>query len=198
MKLLCIVFSIFMGSAASANQFGIVGGLNMAGGDADLGDGTKVDLDRELGFNIGGRYNVDLNGFSLRTGFQLSQYTPSAKGTVDFEGTNVNYKFDYTVLQLMVPVTASFNVNQNFKIFGGAGISLNLDDEVKGTISAGGLSETVSEEAEAESIWLTLQVGAAVMLNENAGLEFVFDYGLNDFAENVEINVLALNFVYML
>ena len=197
MKFLIFVFSIVIGSTAASSQFGILGGLNMAGGELDLEYGDldlNIGFDREIGFNIGTRYMVDLNNFfSVRTGIQLSQYNLTSEQQIIGAELNVKVKSDYSALRLMIPMTVMFDINQNFKVFGGAGVSINLDDEFDETVEGEGV--TRSSNADAESSWLTLQVGGIVMFNERTGLELVFDYGLNDISENFEANVLAVNFI---
>ena len=191
MKALFFVFSIFISSSALASQFGLVGGLNMAEVEADASGGLTADYERELGFNIGFRYYSELNGFRFRTGGQISQYNTS------FEGTWVHN--DYSFLQLMIPVTAQFSVNEVFSIFGGAGVSVHLSDDLEVDLSDD--LEVVGGDAsdpENKSIWLTLQLGASVMFTEKTSLEFVFDYGITDLATDTNGNALTLNFVYML
>ena len=91
----------------------------------------------------------------------------------------------------MIPVTAQFSVNEVFSIFGGAGVSVHLSDDLE--VDGVDAGDTTNK-----SIWLTLQLGASVMFTEKTGLEFVFDYGITDLATDTNGNALALNFVYML
>ena len=105
----------------------------MAGGEIDQGDdGLSLDIGREIGFDIGVRYLVDLQGFTLRTGLQLAQYNGSSD-IDNYLGTHIRIEADYSALQFKIPVTAMYRINQNFGFFGGLGISLNLDDEIKAT-----------------------------------------------------------------
>ena len=192
MKALFFVFSIFISSSALASQFGLIGGLNMAEVKTDLVDGSEKEFGLNIGgfnigFNIGFRYYSELNSFRFRTGGQISQYNFSFGDEVFF----VDRVDSFSLLQLMIPVTAQFSVNEVFSIFGGAGVSIHLSDDSE----VDGVYEVYPNN---KSIWLTLQLGASVMFNEKTGLEFVFDYGITDLATDTNGKVFALNFVYML
>ena len=180
------------GGSPILGQFGFVGGVNMAGGSRKdtLSESTE-DFDRKFGFNIGLRLYNRVSEWGFRTGVQVSQYNFLWKNPFLVGSGASDRDACYSSLQLTVPLTAEFSVNEDFSLFGGAGVSIHLDEDLEG-------DEFEGVDTENESLWVTLQLGASLVLSPKFKAEFVFDYGVTDFIVDSEFNILAVNFVYML
>ncbi|MCB0407698.1 MAG: outer membrane beta-barrel protein [Bdellovibrionales bacterium] len=166
MKFLTFMFVAFSFPAmAQFSEMAVTGGLQTTGVDADSG----ASVDGGSGFFAGILGFMELgNGGVLRSGALLNQ----RKWEVDSNNS------EYETLNLDVPITYMYMVNDIIGIFGGAKFGLNISDDCsKGTLS--------TCDADPETIYYGGEIGGHFRFNPNFGVEATFDIGLSDIADQL-------------
>ena len=151
------------------------------------------DLDgvKEVGaFSIGAgiRALIDINSaLFLRTGAQVIQKTTK----YEIEVSGLKGDVTGTITYLAIPLTLYKTFNNQFGVFGGLSLQSKLGDTCN---SDGDLPDC---EVDGEKSLVTpLVIGMDVNINSQVGLEFSYEYALNETYEDVKVNSLIASFLY--
>jgi len=169
-------------------KFGAKAGVNFAtiGGD-DTGD-----LSSRTGFHVGGVAEI---GISEKFSVQPELVYSAQGATEDFEGVDVDWKFDY----LNVPVMAKYMVADGFSIEAGPQIGFLLSAKVEG----GG--EEVDIKDEVSGIDFGFGFGAGYKMESglnfsaryNLGLSNINDFeGSDDFSNQNNVFQISVGYFF--
>lgn len=165
--------------AASANSFGVFGGLN-----SNEFKSSGNSWDREFGFEFGMSAIIPLQGqLFFRTGAGFLQKNSTLKA-----GGNA---YDFNMTYLQIPATLMYDLTPQVGLYSGLNIDLKINDECEtsgGSCTVGG----------AKTIVMNLPIGARYNLAGSHYIEGDLELGLTDLARSTKLsNALAARYVYM-
>ncbi len=166
-KFIFICITLF-GLNLSAYEFGLTLGIQTTDLEADFGS-TSESADSVIGFAVGFLGFVEIDGPLLfRTGGVLTQR--------NFEFDTNTLTTEYELLYLDVPATVLYMFNDQFAVFGGLELGLNLSDDCSRSNGTSCLDVDYG-------VLFALDFGAHVRIVPNIAIELSYQSGLTDVGE---------------
>jgi hypothetical protein len=179
-KLVLTLAFALMGTAAHAQEVGVLGGFAMTTADSRA-DG--VSYGGKVNFRLGVPVAFELvDKLKFRTGLIYTQRHIEIKeggmtGTAEFE------YFD-------IPVLVQYKIHEMFGIFGGLTMAINS----KKSAEIGGVS---GDATGTESILPLVTVGVTTLFNDMIGFDFYYERGIGNIADDAkDFSTFGANFIY--
>jgi len=183
-KISLIVLISLFSLQASAQTFGLKGGLNLSNMLDKDDDGTySNDFKMKPGFHLGATVDLPLNEFlSFESGLLFT--TKGTKYEEETMGANLSAKVNLSYLDIPLTLKATHDLGEGIKMFGAVGpyVGIGIGGNIKGTFEYQGESETDEEDI----VWGSDE--------DDADLKRL-DMGLT-FGGGVEINLITLGISY--
>ena len=184
MRILLSSVLILFSTVAMGQETAIIGGLNWARGDVEVGT-TDIDLDPQIGFQGGVRYYHDFQGQMVwRLGATLNY--SGAEATI---GTS---NIEFTTMHIMAPITIQYNASEQFGFFGGLGAGILIDDDCELN------GQTCNNFTDFESFVLDLQFGVAARFSDFIAAEVYYQLALTDIADNTDIGIVGIQLLFLM
>jgi len=193
-KQLTLIFLFaFLGSTLSGQSLAVKGGLNLANVNISADGEDAQDTDSRTSFNLGLMADFPLgNVLSFQTGLIYQNRGFKTEMPIDFFGQVFNTEVTSKVTYLDVPLTVkgNFDLGQiGLYVYGGGYVGVALSGETESKASAGGMSETNTEDIEfgddgqLKRLDFGALIGAGVEFN-SIFVEVSYGLGLADIAND--------------
>jgi len=181
--LLFILFSLNSFNAFADSKVGIIASYLYNVAEIDDISGVEVNDDSEGGYGIGVRALLPLHDrFYFRTGAGIVKKNIS----YSIGGSNADASFTY----LNIPATLYLG-GEKVGLFGGTALNARMDDNCDGN----GVFRSC-EVKDAKTLVLPVIIGFDFNLTKSLAMEFSYEYGIMEAAENIRISSAVFSLIY--
>ena len=181
--------------SAQEVEFGVKGGVNIANFTGDETD----DLESKIGFHIGGFAEIKISEkFSVQPELLFSTQGTKMKEKYSEDGFDYDVSAKINTSYINIPIMAKLYVTEGFSLEAGPqiGFLMSAKTKAEATVSAGGITQSGSEEVDVKDQFNTvdfgLNFGLGYKFTENLSAGARYNLGLSDINKEVEGEAISV------
>lgn len=181
--------------SAQEVEFGVKGGVNIANFTGDETD----DLESKIGFHIGGFAEIKISEkFSVQPELLFSTQGTKMEEKYSEDGFDYDVSAKINTSYINIPIMAKLYVTEGFSLEAGPqiGFLMSAKTKAEATVSAGGITQSGSEEVDVKDQFNTvdfgLNFGLGYKFTENLSAGARYNLGLSDINKEVEGEAISV------